>query len=173
MHTHLNPHTRSHFDTRGAQIAHTLSHTCTHLVQGSQRAVCQGESCYNSFNPALRCGSPLSSEMSGNAALLGRAHGEKRARLSESTLLSMRPAFPPLQTEQSPLTTAASVHGHTLSHVLTKLHTTNAGRLLDVHVHNHKCFSGLVLLPLRDGEMVCRLRIWLEEGVSLLDEHTL
>ncbi len=87
MHMHANTQTHSHIHTckhaHASIHTHTHTHTHTHGFshrQWWQRAVYHRERAYNSFNPALRCDSPLSSQMSEKSTTPGREGGWRKGR---------------------------------------------------------------------------------------------
>lgn len=122
-HIHLDPHTLSHSHTRGAQNrAHTNSHIHTHTwCSGAKGQCARGRAVIIVLTlrsgvarlcqvkcQEKQCPWDVRTERNGQGCL--NPHSFQRA-----------PAFPPPQTDQSPLTTAASVHAHTLTLIDTHL----------------------------------------------------
>lgn len=119
----VDPHTLSHSRTQGAQNrAHTNSHIHTHTwCSGAKGQCARGRAVIIVLT--LRSGvarlcqvkcqekqCPWDVRMERNGQGCLNPHSFQRA-----------PAFPPPQTDQSPLTTAASVHAHTLALIDTHL----------------------------------------------------
>lgn len=74
-------HTYSHPHTLANTYLCTDTHTHTVLVpdSGGKGHCTTGRKAYNSFNPALRCDSPLSGQMSEKSTAPGREAGRVRA----------------------------------------------------------------------------------------------